>query len=136
MDGAALAVVIAAFVAGGFGLAQTIITQRKLGRIERSGERIEQRTDEIDNRTSAVHEQVRASNGRTLVQIVEDNTEELAQLRGDMMELAIQFARHTGDHHTHDLVRRQRQAQRDRQQLGQDYRELRRDEGEEDYLDP
>lgn len=124
MDGAALAVVIAAFVAGAFGLAQTIITSRKLGRIEKSGERIEQRTTDIDDKADAVHDQVRTSNGRTLAQVTEDNTHELAQLRGDMMELAIQFARHTSDPHTHELVRRYRQNQRDRMQLGRDTREM------------
>lgn len=126
MDGGSLALVIVAVIGGMTTLAQTLLTTRRLGRIEKSGERVEARTTEIDDKAGKVHEQVRTSNGRTLVQLTEDNTNELAQLRGDVMELAIQFARHTGDHHTHELVQRKRQAQRDRQQLGRDVREVSR----------
>lgn len=121
-----------------------VLNRRSLGRIETSVADTHTSVNEAADSAKEAVEQVRTSNGRTLAQVVEDNTGEIAQLRGDMMELAIQLAKHTSDHHTHDLVRRQRQAQRDRQQLGQDARDLRSpplhrdpvhywDEDDEDY---
>ena len=107
----ALSAVAVAFING-------VLNRRSLGRLESSTTRIETKAHSVEN-------QVRTSNGRTLAQLTEDNTADLDQLRGDMMELAIQFARHTGDHHTHDLIQRQRQKQRDRQELGRDARQLR-----------
>lgn len=124
MDGAAWAVVIAALIAGAFGLAQTIITSRKLGRIEASGERVEARTTEIDTKADAVHDQVRASNGRTLAQVAEDNSKDIDEMRGDLMELAIIMAHHIGDDHAHEMVRKMRQARRDRTDTARALREL------------
>lgn len=126
MEGSSWAIVAVAFVTGVFGLMQTLLNRRALSRIEQSGERIEERTTKIDDKADTVAEQVRTSGGRTVAQMTEDNSQELAQLRGDLMELAIQFAKHTGDHHTHNLILRQRQEQRDRKQLGHDMREVSR----------
>lgn len=97
----------------------------------RVNRKVETRTDEVkadvaalDRSTQQVHEQVRTSNGRTLAQIAEDTVEDMDELRGDVMELAIQFARHIGDEHTHEMVRRHRQERRDREETVRTLREM------------
>lgn len=117
MTGEAIGLVIAAIVTTGGAVLIAIINRRTLGRIE-------DKQDAMHAHSREVADQVRTRNGRTLAQTVEDQSDELAQLRGDTMELAIQFARHTSDPHTHDIVRRYRQSQRDRMELGKNAREL------------
>lgn len=78
----------------------------------------------VQDSANEVTEQVRMPNGRTLGQTVEDQANDIDELRGDVMELAIQFARHMGDQHTHDMVRKMRQQRRDRTEMGRELRQL------------
>lgn len=117
MDSASWALVLVALISGTFGLLQIILSQRKLGRIEKSGERLEGKADEV-------HKEVRTSNGRTMGQITEDNAKDIDEMRGDLMELAIIMAHHMGDDHAHEMVRKMRQARRDRTDTAQALREL------------
>lgn len=107
---AGTALVVAAAVTGAVQLVATLLTRQKLSRIE--------------TKADQTHEQVRTSNGRTLAQVAEDTVEDVDQLRGDVMELAIQFARHMGDEHSHAMVQRHRQARRDREETARTVREM------------
>lgn len=118
------ALVIAAVVTGAVQVANTLLTRGKLSRIEAKTDRVEDKADRIEQRADATHEQVRTSNGRTLAQVAEDTVADVDEMRGDIMELAIQFARHTGDRHTHDTVMRMRQDRRDREETARTVREL------------
>ncbi|MEY2475094.1 MAG: hypothetical protein QOG87_409 [Actinomycetota bacterium] len=116
------ALVGAAAVAAAAQITQTLLTRKKLTRIEA-------KTDRIEDRTTDTSDQVRTRNGRTLAQTVEDQTDDIDEMRGDVMELAIQFARHMGDDHSHSMVNRMRQGRRDREETARTIREIK--EGDE-----
>lgn len=111
------ALVAVAVVTGLFQVTTTLLNRQKLSKIKEQGDRIEVKTDDT-------HEQVRASNGRTMAQVAEDTSHDVDEMRGDIMELAIQFARHMGDDHTHDTVHRLRQQRRDREATARTVREM------------
>jgi hypothetical protein len=121
---AGTALVVAAGVTGAIQLGNTFLTRQKLARIEAKTDRVETKTDRIETRAEQTHAQVRTSNGRSLAQVAEDTVADIDELRGDVMELAIQFARHTGDSHTHEITRRMRQDRRDREETARTVREL------------
>lgn len=107
-------------------------SRRQVARVET---KVDDRADEaksdiaaLEAKTDVVHNQVRTTNGRTLAQVAEDTVTDVDELRGDVMELAIQFARHMGDEHTHETVRRMRQERRDRQETAATLREMAEDD--------
>lgn len=121
---AGTALVAAAVVTGSVQLGNTLLTRQKLSRIEEKADRNAAKADRIETKVDDTHDQVRSSNGRTLAQVAEDTAHEVDEVRGDVMELAIQFARHMNDDHTHATVLRMRQMRRDREETARTIREM------------
>lgn len=132
-DGATWALIVVALITAAPPTLAALLNHRKIGRVET---KVDERGDEVkvdlralERKSDAVHDQVRTSNGRTLAQVAEDTVEDVDELRGDVMELAIQFAKHMNDDHTHAMVQRMRQARRDRTETARTIREIQ--EGDE-----